>query len=213
MRILSGLLIILGALLLAAGIYIYQPPRPYLDLHRAGSPLIDVPVTGQAMQQAHKVRIPDDPMWKTLERELGQPQFFIGGVAFYNHSNHVLCAKTIGLTVTVSSDGHPIPLQSGDIPYAYNSSNCAEAGFDFSARNGECVEIEISTRSDEPTMFDVKVVPVWPTSIKDAYIGAELEPLFRRLFWTLTTTGAVLLAAGITIILMRRKRAERSIAP
>lgn len=207
MRILSALLIILGALLLAAGIYIYQPPEPYLDLQRAAAPLIDVPVSGEATHQVLKIRIPDDPMWKTLETELGRPQFFIGAVVFYDRLNHLLCAKAMNLAVTISSAGGPIPVRKsgGNIP-EYYSSECRDVGFDFSARNGEHVDIEVSTRFDELTAFNIQVVPVWPKPIKDATVGADLEPLFRRLFWILATTGAILLAAGITITLIRRKR-------
>lgn len=208
-RLLSALLIIAGALLLAAGIYIYQPPRPYLDLHRAGSPLIDVPATGQETHQVLKLHIPDDPAWMALERNLGQPHFFIGGVGF---QNKVLCAETMKLAVTLSSAGRPIPLQKGHFPYAYSSTDCKDIGFDFSARNGEHVEIEISTRFEEPTAFDIEVVPLWPKPIKDAGVGVALEPLFRRVFWALITTGAVLLAAGVIILIVRRNRGNSSIA-
>jgi hypothetical protein len=212
-RIVSALLIILGALLLAVAVYIYQPPQPYLDLHRAGSPLIELPVTDQPTHQVLKLRIPDDPAWKTLERELGQPQFLVGGVVFHNHLNHLLCPKAIALIVIVSTAGHPIPVRKADGDPEGYSSECEDVGFEFSATAGEQVEIEVSTRGfEEPGASDVDVVPVWPKSLKDAGVGADLEPLFRRVFWTTTTTGAVLLAAGIMIILIRRKRRKRSIA-
>lgn len=206
---LSALLIILGAVLLAAGIFFPMHSGPDLaDLHRSGVPLIDLPVTGLATHQLLKLRIPDDPMWKRMERELGQPEYLVGGVGSWNSTNHLLCAKAIRLTVTVSSGGHPIPLRNGRIPYAY-SAECADVGFDFSARAGEHVDIEISTRTDQPAAFDLEVMPVWPTEIKDFYVGALPDENFTLLCNAVAAVGALLLAAGITIILIRRKRSRR----
>lgn len=179
------------------------------DLDRATARLIDVPITGQAIHQMLKIRIPDDPTWKRLERELGQPQFFIGGVGF---QNTVLCAEAMNLAVTISSAGGRIPLQQSHFPYGYSSTDCTNIGFDFSAGNGEHVSIEISTRSDEPTAFDIEVVSVWPEPIKDATVGALFQRDFDRIFRTVAAIGAVMLAAGISIIVIRRKRRRRSIA-
>jgi hypothetical protein len=209
-RILSVLLILLGAVLLAGGIYLQWPSGPdFVDLHRAATPLIDVPLTVQATHRTFKLRIPDDPTWERLERELGQPHFFIGGVGY---RNTLLCIKTMNLAVTISSAGRPIPLHKGYVPEGFNTelAPCGDVGFDFSARDGEPLNIEISMRFDEPTAFDFEVVAVWPTAIKDASVGASLHNDLDWIFRTVAAVGAALLATGITIIVIRRKRRKRS---
>lgn len=210
MRILSALLTIAGAALLAGGIYLLQPFAPDLDLHRAGSPLIELPVTDRPAHRVLKLRIPDDRMWRTLEKELGQPQFFVGGVG---SRNMLLCAKALDLTVIVSSGGRRIPVRKvGDVAYGY-SSECEEVGFEFGARAGQQVDIEVTTLGfEEPGASSLVVLPVWQRSLKDVGVGVDIEREFSWLFKTIAAIGAAMLASGIIIIILRRKRGKRSIA-
>jgi hypothetical protein len=193
---------LLGVALLAPAavywswIWVSDPVRP-ADERSAFQRLASVPLSQAASDVGVEITavIPDDPSWKRVIHNWGDPGFFIGAV-LPGSSQRIYCLRDLGTRVEARIGVNPLDLEAADAPYGY-SADCPHAGLSFRAPPGSLVRIHVTVASLPPQWPVLVVEPHWTVGTKDRLVGIAID---RQLHLQAVTTA--LGVAGIATILL-----------
>jgi hypothetical protein len=208
-------LAVLGVVFLAAYPLVrVSEVREQADIHRALSPLVDVPLDSLRSIAGREfgLTMPSDSQWRRILRKMGPPAFLIVPATTEEMRNpQTYAASEVGLSLRVTRNGSLVTVTpTSDTPYAY-SAYTQNNGFKFTAEAGDRIGLwarvtgsQLPPKSNLILLADWGHLNTWDW-VDGAAIGYGVLTLLSSVAAAL---GLALIGAAIVIGWRRRSKYE-----
>jgi hypothetical protein len=156
-----------------------------------------------------RVSIPDDPSWRRVVRDWGDPGYIVAAVSS-GPGQYIYCLKDLDVRVQAKAGDKPVSLEPVQYaPYGY-SADCRPAGLRFRAAPGTVVDIRIVVTGSSHSTADLVVEPYWTVGAKDHLVGISIEEdLHLRAIANMLGAAGIIMILFAALPLTRRWRGSR----
>jgi len=206
----SWILVALGIICIAPGIYLYQASQPTSqDAEIALQPMVRIPL--ESLRSAGSTTFVFQIGGSSrISKTWGEPYYVIYS-RMRSNGWWVRPFSSLRLQIFVTVDGYPVSLEKAlRDPYDHSSNTAGDIGLRFSAKPGK--EVCIIVKVSDPAALlngELVVAPNWDIAIKDKLAGAVLNDDLNRIFLVAGRIGLALLLLGIFGLRRGLANAER----